>query len=91
MGEQPLAGYTIVITGSVPGYSRDGAEEAITSRGAKAAGSVSKKTHLVVVGEGAGTKASKAEELGVPVLPAEEFAVLLEQGFEAALAVTRRN
>jgi DNA ligase (NAD+) len=91
VGEQPLAGYTIVITGSVPGYSRDGAEEAITSRGAKAAGSVSKKTHLVVVGEGAGTKASKAEELGVPVLPAEEFAVLLEQGFEAALAVTRRN
>lgn len=89
VGEQPLAGFTIVITGSVPGFSRDGAEEAITSRGAKAAGSVSKKTHLVVVGEGAGSKAAKAEELGVPVLPAESFAVLLEQGMDAALAVAR--
>lgn len=91
VGEQPLAGYTIVITGSVPGFSRDGAEEAVTSRGAKAAGSVSKKTHLVVVGEGAGSKAAKAEELGVPVLPAEQFSVLLVQGFEAALALARRN
>ena len=89
VGEQPLAGFTIVITGSVPGFSRDGAAEAITSRGAKAAGSVSKKTHLVVVGEGAGSKAAKAEELGVPVLPAESFAVLLEQGMDAALAVAR--
>ena len=91
VGEQPLAGYTIVITGSVPGYSRDGAEEAITSRGAKAAGSVSKKTHLVVVGEGAGSKAAKAAELGVPVLPAEQFAVLLEQGMDAALQVAQRR
>ena len=91
VGEQPLAGYTIVITGSVPGFTRDGAEEAITSRGAKAAGSVSKKTHLVVVGEGAGSKAAKAEELGVPVLPAESFAVLLEQGMDAALLVARRS
>ena len=91
VGEQPLAGYTIVITGSVPGFSRDGAEEAVTSRGAKAAGSVSKKTHLVVVGEGAGSKAAKAEELGVPVLPADQFAVLLEQGFEAAVEIARRG
>lgn len=91
VGEQPLAGFTIVITGSVPGFSRDGAEEAITSRGAKAAGSVSKKTDLVVVGEGAGSKAAKAEELGVPVLPAASFAVLLEQGMDAALVLTRRN
>lgn len=91
LGEQPLAGFTIVITGSVPGYTRDGAEEAITSRGAKAAGSVSKKTHLVVVGEGAGSKAAKADELGVPVLPSEHFAVLLEQGMDAALALTKRN
>ena len=89
LGEQPLAGFTIVITGSVPGFTRDGAEEAITSRGAKAAGSVSKKTDLVVVGEGAGSKAAKADELGVPVLPSEQFAVLLEQGMEAALAVAR--
>ena len=91
VGEQSLAGHTIVITGSVPGFTRDGAEEAVTSRGAKAAGSVSKKTHLVVVGDGAGSKAAKAEELGVPVLPAEQFSVLLEQGFEAALALARRN
>ena len=89
MGPQPLAGYTIVITGSVPGYSRDGAEEAVTSLGAKAAGSVSKKTHLVVVGEGAGSKAAKAEELGIPVLPAERFAVLVDEGMDAALAVAR--
>ena len=89
VGEQPLAGFTIVITGSVPGFTRDGAEDAITSRGAKAAGSVSKKTDLVVVGEGAGSKAGKAEELGVPVLPSEHFQVLLEQGMEAALAVAR--
>lgn len=89
LGEQPLAGFTVVITGSVPGFTRDGAEEAVTSRGAKAAGSVSKKTHLVVVGEGAGSKAAKAEELGVPVLPAERFDVLLEQGMDAALALAR--
>ncbi len=89
IGEQPLAGSTIVITGSVPGFTREGAEEAVTSRGAKAAGSVSKKTHLVVVGEGAGSKAAKAEELGVPVLPAERFDVLLEQGLDAAIAVAR--
>ncbi len=88
-GEHPLAGFTIVITGSVPGYTRDGAEEAVTSRGGKAAGSVSRKTHLVVVGEGAGSKAAKAEELGVPVLPAERFAVLLEEGMDAAIAVAR--
>ena len=87
--EQSLAGFTIVITGSVPGYSREGAEEAVTSRGGKAAGSVSSKTHLVVVGDGAGSKAAKAEALGLPILPAERFAVLLDEGMEAALAVAR--
>jgi DNA ligase (NAD+) len=90
-GEQPLAGYTVVITGSVPGFTREGAEEAVTSRGAKAAGSVSKKTHLVVVGEGAGSKAAKADELGVPVLPADQFGILLEQGMEAAIAASTRQ
>ena len=89
VGEQPLAGFTIVITGSVPGFTREGAEEAVTSRGAKAAGSVSKKTHLVVVGEGAGSKESKARELGVPILPSDQFDVLLEQGMDAALEVAR--
>lgn len=90
-GPQPLAGFTIVITGSVPGFTREGAEEAVTVLGAKAAGSVSKKTHLVVVGDGAGSKAARAEELGVPVLPAAQFAVLLEQGMDAALEVARRS
>jgi DNA ligase (NAD+) len=86
VGEQPLAGLTIVITGSVPGYTRDGASEAITALGAKSAGSVSKKTDYVVVGEGAGSKAEKAAELGVPIIPAERFEVLLTQGPAAALA-----
>ncbi len=90
-GPQPLAGYTVVITGSVPGFSREGAEEAVTALGAKAAGSVSRKTQLVVVGEGAGSKAARAEELGVPMLPADRFAVLLEQGMDAALAEARRG
>jgi DNA ligase (NAD+) len=75
----------------VPGFTREGAEEAVTSRGAKAAGSVSKKTHLVVVGEGAGSKAAKADELGVPVLPADQFGILLEQGMEAAIAASTRQ
>ncbi|MFM9050612.1 MAG: NAD-dependent DNA ligase LigA, partial [Actinomycetota bacterium] len=86
VGPQPLAGLTIVVTGSVPGYSRDGATQALTDLGAKAAGSVSKKTDYVVVGEGAGSKADKAAELGVPIIPAERFDVLLSQGPEAALA-----
>ena len=85
VGEQPLAGLTIVITGSVPGFTRDGATEAVTALGAKAAGSVSKKTDYVVVGEGAGSKADRAVELGVPIIPAERFTVLLEQGPVAAL------
>ena len=83
-GPQPLAGLTIVVTGSVPGYSRDEATMALTSLGAKAAGSVSKKTDYVVVGEGAGSKAAKAEQLGVPIIPAERFAVLLADGPDAA-------
>ena len=85
VGPQPLAGLTIVVTGSVPGYSRDGATQALTDLGAKAAGSVSKKTDYVVVGEGAGSKADKAAELGVPIIPAERFSVLLSEGPEAAL------
>ena len=75
-----LAGLTIVVTGSLDGFSRDGAKEAIVSRGGKAAGSVSKKTDFVVVGENAGSKADKAEQLGVPVLDEEGFRRLLERG-----------
>ncbi|SDC71202.1 NAD-dependent DNA ligase LigA [Nocardioides lianchengensis] len=75
-----LEGLTIVVTGSLEGYSRDSAKEAILSRGGKASGSVSKKTDFVVVGENAGSKADKAEQLGVPVLDEDGFTVLLENG-----------
>jgi DNA ligase (NAD+) len=78
-----LAGLTIVVTGSLAGFSRDEAKEAIVSRGGKAAGSVSKKTDYVVVGENAGGKAEKAEQLGVPVLDEDGFRRLLESGPEA--------
>ena len=85
-GPQTLAGLTIVVTGTVEGFTRESAQEAITSRGGKSASSVSKNTHFVVIGEGAGSKAAKAEELGRPILDASGFQVLLEQGPEAALA-----
>ncbi|MFI5627648.1 NAD-dependent DNA ligase LigA [Nocardioides sp. NPDC051685] len=75
-----LEGLTIVVTGSLEDFSRDGAKEAIISRGGKAAGSVSKKTDYVVVGESAGSKAAKAEELGVPILTEDGFKALLENG-----------
>ncbi|TGN66409.1 NAD-dependent DNA ligase LigA [Nocardioides eburneiflavus] len=75
-----LEGLTIVATGSLQGYTRDSVKEAIISRGGKASGSVSKKTDYVVVGENAGSKADKAEQLGVPVLDEEQFTVLLEKG-----------
>ena len=67
-GPRPLEGLTVVVTGTLEGFSRDGATEAIQARGGKAAGSVSKKTDFVVVGESPGSKADKAEQLGVPVL-----------------------
>ncbi len=75
-----LEGLTIVVTGSLEDFSRDGAKEAIISRGGKAAGSVSKKTDYVVVGESAGSKAAKAEELGLPILDESAFKTLLENG-----------
>jgi DNA ligase (NAD+) len=78
-----LAGLTIVVTGSLAGFSRDDAKEAIVSRGGKAAGSVSKKTDFVVVGENAGSKADKAEQLGVRVVDEDGFRTLLEAGPEA--------
>ncbi len=77
-----LEGLTIVVTGSLVDFSRDSAKEAVISRGGKAAGSVSKKTDYVVVGDNAGSKADKAEQLGVPVLDEEGFKVLLESGPE---------
>ncbi|MDO5092151.1 MAG: NAD-dependent DNA ligase LigA [Propionibacteriaceae bacterium] len=75
-----LAGLTVVVTGSLAGFTRDAAKEAILARGGKAAGSVSRKTDYVVVGENAGSKAAKAEELGLTILDEEAFRVLLEQG-----------
>jgi len=78
---QTLAGLSVVVTGTVPGFSRDGAEAAIKARGGKSPGSVSKKTFAVVVGEEPGaSKVSKAESLGVPMVPAAGFVDLLETG-----------
>ena len=81
--EKTLEGLTIVVTGSLEGYTRDGAKEAILQRGGKASGSVSKKTNYVVVGENAGSKAAKAEQLGIPILDEEGFTSLLEGGENA--------
>ncbi|OMC44637.1 DNA ligase (NAD(+)) LigA [Mycobacterium sp. IS-2888] len=75
-----LEGLTIVVTGSLPGFSRDDAKEAIVSRGGKAAGSVSKKTDYVVAGDSPGSKYDKAVELGVPILDEDGFRRLLADG-----------
>ncbi|MEN9923347.1 MAG: hypothetical protein RIS09_861, partial [Actinomycetota bacterium] len=84
--DSSLAGLVVVITGSLAGYTRDSAEEAITSRGGKCASSVSKKTDFVVIGENAGSKAQKAIDLARPILDAAGFEVLLTEGIEAARA-----
>jgi DNA ligase (NAD+) len=76
----PLAGVTVVATGSLEGFSREGALEAIIAAGGKAASSVSKKTDFVAAGPGAGSKLGKAEELGVRIIDAAQFAILLEKG-----------
>jgi DNA ligase (NAD+) len=73
----PLAGKTVVVTGSLPGFDRAAAEEAIRAAGGKPAGSVSRSTSYVVAGEGAGSKLAKATELGVPVLDEDGFRQLL--------------
>jgi DNA ligase (NAD+) len=78
--EQTLAGLTVVVTGSLEGFSRDETKEAILARGGKASGSVSKKTDYVVVGENAGSKEDKARELGLTVLDEAGFRRLLETG-----------
>jgi DNA ligase (NAD+) len=77
---QTLAGLTLVVTGGLAGYTRDSVTEAITARGGKAAGSVSKKTDYVVVGENPGSKYQKALDLGIPVLDAAAFERLLVEG-----------
>jgi DNA ligase (NAD+) len=78
--QRTLAGLSIVVTGSLPGFSRDEAKEAIVARGGKAAGSVSKKTAYVVAGDSPGSKYDKAVELGVPILDEDGFRALLENG-----------
>jgi DNA ligase (NAD+) len=75
-----LAGITVVATGSLEGFSREEAQEAIIAAGGKAASSVSKKTDFVAAGPGAGSKLGKAEALGVPIIDAAQFALLLERG-----------
>ena len=77
---QTLVGKTIVVTGSLVNFTRDGVNEAITERGGKSASSVSKKTDFVVVGDEPGSKAKKAEELGVPIIDENAFMRLLETG-----------
>ncbi len=78
---QTLEGKTVVVTGAVPDYTREGAEEAIMARGGKSPGSVSKKTFVLVVGESPGaSKLKKAEDLGVPTLDAVSFQTLLDTG-----------
>ncbi|WP_197320905.1 NAD-dependent DNA ligase LigA [Saccharomonospora sp. NB11] len=85
-----LEGLSIVVTGSLAEFSRDEAKEAIMARGGKAAGSVSKKTAFVVVGDAPGSKYDKAVQLKVPVLNEDGFRVLLEHGPDRALEVAER-
>ncbi|KRA23216.1 aromatic ring-opening dioxygenase LigA [Microbacterium sp. Root61] len=75
-----LAGLTVVATGSLEGYSRDGAQQAIIDAGGKAASSVSKKTDFVAAGPGAGSKLEKAETLGVRIIDAAQFHILVTEG-----------
>jgi DNA ligase (NAD+) len=79
-GEGPLAGRTVVVTGSLAGFTRQEAEEAIRAAGGHPAGSVSKQTDYLVAGDKAGTKLAKAEQLGVPVLDEDGLRRLLERG-----------
>ncbi|MET0304184.1 MAG: NAD-dependent DNA ligase LigA [Microbacteriaceae bacterium] len=79
----PLAGLTVVATGSLEGFTREGAQEAIIRAGGKAASSVSKKTDYVAAGPGAGSKLQKAEDLGVTIIDAAQFARLVEGGPDA--------
>jgi DNA ligase (NAD+) len=82
----PLTGVTVVLTGTLAGYTRDEAAEAVQALGGKVSGSVSKKTSFVVAGESAGSKLEKAESLGVPVLGEDGLRLLLSDGPDAARA-----
>ncbi|MFD5424109.1 NAD-dependent DNA ligase LigA [Streptomyces sp. NPDC127084] len=85
-GPRPLEGLTVVVTGTLQKYTRDGAKDALQGLGAKVTGSVSKKTSFVVVGDSPGSKYDKAMQLKVPVLDEDGFGVLLDQGPDAARA-----
>jgi DNA ligase (NAD+) len=76
----PLEGKTLVVTGTLEGFSRPEAEEAIRAAGGKPAGSVSKRTDYLVAGESAGSKLAKAQELGIPILDEAGFRELLSGG-----------
>lgn len=80
---QTLAGLTLVVTGSLPGYTRDSVAETIEAHGGKAAGSVSSRTDFLVAGEGGGSKYEKATSLGIPILDADGFEALLAGGPDA--------
>ena len=81
MLEQTLEGRAVVITGTVPGYTRDEAGAAVVARGGASPGSVSKKTFALVVGDGAGaSKLTKAESLGIPIIAANDFEQFLASG-----------
>jgi DNA ligase (NAD+) len=86
-GPRPLEGLSIVVTGSLEGFSRDGARDAIQAQGGKVVGSVSKKTEFVVVGESPGSKFDKAVSLGVTILDEAAFRTLLENGPDAVRAL----
>ena len=80
--KQTLEGLTIVVTGSLNDFTRDGASEAIVARGGKAASSVSSKTDYVVAGDSAGSKVDKATELGITIIDEAGFKKLLEKGIK---------
>lgn len=88
-GPRPLEGLTVVVTGTLAGFSRDQAAEAVQIRGGKVSGSVSKKTSFVVVGDNPGSKADKAVSLKVPVLDEDGFRLLLDAGPDAARDVAQ--
>jgi DNA ligase (NAD+) len=76
----PLSGMTIVVTGTLKKYTREQIEEAIRVNGGRTGSSISKKTNYLLVGEDAGTKLEKAQQLHIPVLSEENFEILLQKG-----------